>query len=196
MQHDASTTKRFQVTPEGETLILKKNQQIFFTRKLQTTVAKDFYWPPSSTRAQTMPLFPPPEKRKPEGKAAVHPEGTAIKKQENTTTNQLVTRKIHTNRLHTKLSNTIEDRIHVTANQLHYILKRMIYIFEHCAKSKRNYKSLHKVAEEHDLKPGEIICPDLISQKKPSYGGSKNRILIQDSDINQNCLYSQIQKKI
>ena len=47
---------------------------------------------------------------------------------------------------------------------------------------KNKQKLLHKVAEERKLKTGEIIYPDLISQRKPSYGGSKNWILIQKSD--------------
>ena len=39
--------------------------------------------------------------------------------------------------------------------------------------------------EERDLKPGKIIYIDIISQKKPSYGGSKNWVLIQDCDTKQ-----------
>ena len=38
------------------------------------------------------------------------------------------------------------------------------------------------MAEERDLKPGEMIYLGLSSKKKPSYGGSKNWIIIQDSD--------------
>ena len=36
--------------------------------------------------------------------------------------------------------------------------------------------------EERDLKPGKNIYLDISSQKKPSYEGSKNWIIIQDSD--------------
>ena len=61
----------------------------------------------------------------------------------------------------------------------------MVDFFEYCAMSKSKHKLLHKVAEEHDLNPGEIIYLDIISQKKPSYVGSKNWILIQDSDTKQ-----------
>ena len=41
------------------------------------------------------------------------------------------------------------------------------------------------MAEECDLKPVKMIYINLISQNKPSYRGSKNLILIQDSDTNQ-----------
>ena len=41
------------------------------------------------------------------------------------------------------------------------------------------------MAEERDLDPGKIIYLDFITQKKPSYGGSKNWILIQDLDTRQ-----------
>ena len=50
---------------------------------------------------------------------------------------------------------------------------------------KIKHEVLHKVAEERDLKPGKMIYLDLSSQKKTSYGGSKNWILIQDLDTNQ-----------
>ena len=75
--------------------------------------------------------------------------------------------------------------MHATKNQLHYILKGVLDFFECCAMSKRNHKLVYKVLEEHDLKSGEIIYLDLMSKKKPGYGGSKNWILIQDSYIRQ-----------
>ena len=37
------------------------------------------------------------------------------------------------------------------------------------------------MAEERDLKPGEMIYLGLSSKKKPSYGGSKNWIIIRVS---------------
>ena len=43
-------------------------------------------------------------------------------------------------------------------------------------------KILHKVAQERNLYPGESMYLDLSSQKKIGYGGSKNWILIQDSE--------------
>ena len=39
--------------------------------------------------------------------------------------------------------------------------------------------------EEHDLNLDKIIYIDLISQKKPSYGGSNNCIIILGSDTKQ-----------
>ena len=50
--------KGFQLKSKGETLILKKNQPRFvLTRKCRKNMAKDFYWPLGSTRAQNTPLF-------------------------------------------------------------------------------------------------------------------------------------------
>ena len=54
---------------------------------------------------------------------------------------------------------------------------------------KSNQKLTHKVAEKQEINPGKIIYIEIISEKKASYGGSKNWITIQDSDIKQNCLY-------
>ena len=47
---------------------------------------------------------------------------------------------------------------------------------------KRKHNVLHKLVQERDPMSGETIYLGLISQKKPNYGGSKNRILIHDSD--------------
>ena len=52
------------------------------------------------------------------------------------------------------------------------------------------------MVEEQDFKPGEMIYIDISSQKNPSYGGSKNLILIQDSYTKQKLYYSQRQKNI
>ena len=46
--------------------------------------------------------------------------------------------------------------------------------------AKIKQKLLHKVEEEHNLKPGEMIYLGLISQKKPGNGGSNNWILVED----------------
>ena len=63
-----------------------------------------------------------PKKRNTEGKASIHPEGTTIKKQGNTTPKQIATRKIHANELHTKLR-LGEDRMRANAKHLRYIAK-------------------------------------------------------------------------
>ena len=57
---------------------------------------------------------------------------------------------------------------------LHYSVMGMLEVFKDYAMEKRRHKCLHKVAEERNLKPGEMIYLDISSQKKPSYGGSKN----------------------
>ena len=57
----------------------------------------------------------------------------------------------------------------------------MVEFFEYCAMSKSKHKLLHKIAEERELNAGEMVYLDIISQKKPSYGGSNNCIFIQDS---------------
>ena len=54
---------------------------------------------------------------------------------------------------------------------------------------------MHKVVEEWDINPGKMIYLDIISQKKPGYGGSKNWILLQEPDTNKNGLSSQTQEK-
>ena len=73
----------------------------------------------------------------------------------------------------------------VTTYHLHYNVKGILEVCQYCATVKRNHKSIYKVAEERNLNLGKMICLDLRSQKKLSYGGSKNWILIQDSDTKQ-----------
>ena len=92
----------------------------------------------------------------------------------------IATRKNHTNELNAKLGRPVEYRMHAIKNHLHYRVKGALHICEDCAMKKKNQKLLHKLAEERDLNPGEMIYLDSISQKKPSYGGSNNWILIQD----------------
>ena len=93
--------------------------------------------------------------------------------------------KIHANHLHAKLGHTGEDRMHATANHLHYSVKGTLEVCKEYSTAKIEQKYLHKVAEERDLKPGETIYLYLISQKKSSYGGSKNGVLMKDSDTKQ-----------
>ena len=72
--------------------------------------------------------------------------------------------------------------MHATEKYLHYSVKGTLEVRWEFTVVKSKHKSLHKVAEEHNLKSGKIIYLDLSSQNKPGYGGSKNWILIQDSD--------------
>ena len=83
-----------------------------------------------------------------------------------------------------------------SAKNLNYSIKGALDICECFATSKSNHKLLRKVAEELDLDMGNMIYIDFISQKKPSYGGCKNWIIIQDSVTKQNGIYSQRQNNI
>ena len=76
-----------------------------------------------------------------------------------------------------------------TSKVLHYRVKGGLEVCKDCAVEKTIRKSLHKVEEERNLNPGKMIYLDLISQRKPSYGGSKNCILIQDSVIEQKTVF-------
>ena len=69
-----------------------------------------------------------------------------------------------------------------TAKNLHEIMKGTLEVFEYFATKESKHKSLPKLTEERDLKPGEMIYLDLSPQKKPSYRGSKNYIVIRYSD--------------
>ena len=94
-------------------------------------------------------------------------------------------REIHINKIHAKLGHPGEDRMRATTNHLHYSKKWGIEISKDCATVNIKQKLPRKVTEERDLKPEEMIYLEIISSKKPSYGGSKSWILIQDSDIKQ-----------
>ena len=63
--------------------------------------------------------------------------------------------------------------------------KGVLEVCEGCAMDKVKQKMLPNVTEEQDLNPGEMIYLDLSSKNKTSYGGSKNWILIQNSDTKQ-----------
>ena len=85
--------------------------------------------------------------------------------------------------------------MHATTKNLHYSIKETLEVCEDCATAKSKQQLIHKVAEERNLKPGKMIYIVITSQKKPSYGGSKNWILIQDSKT-KNGLSSRRQKNI
>ena len=96
-----------------------------------------------------------------------------------------MTRKIHVSKLNAKLGFTREERMRTATNNLHYSVKGTLEVCEECVTARRKQKFLYKVVEERELNPGEMIYPDLSSQNKPRHGGSKNWILIQDSDTKQ-----------
>ena len=80
----------------------------------------------------------------PEGKACIQPKGMDVKKQENTTTKQIVTQKFYANDLHVKLGHPSEDRMRVIIKYLHYIIKDTLDICEECATEKSNRNSYKK----------------------------------------------------
>ena len=84
-----------------------------------------------------------------------------------------------------KIGHPGEDSMHATAKHLNYIVKGNLDVCEDYTMEKKNQKLLHKVAEERNLKPAEMIYLYLSSQRKPGYGGYKNWILIQESDTKQ-----------
>ena len=94
-------------------------------------------------------------------------------------------RKIYANNLHAKLGHPREYMIRVNMKHLRYSVKGTLEVCKVCATAKINQKLLHKQADERNLKMGKMIYLYLIPQKKPSYGGSENWILIQDSDTKQ-----------
>ena len=82
--------KGFQVKSKGETLIFKKKStNICFEKKISNNSGKGFLLTIKLYKSKNNAAIPPPENKNPEGKAAAHPEETAIKKQENKTTKKL-----------------------------------------------------------------------------------------------------------
>ena len=181
--------KGIKVTSEGESLILKKNPtDICVDKKMEKHGGKGFLLAIKFNRNTNNAALLVPEKRNPEGEASVHPEGMTVEKREQKTTEQQATQKIRVKELRAKLGSPIEDRICATVKHIHYSIKGMIQVYEDSAIVKSKHKFLHKVAEERDLKPGETIYLDISSQKRSSYGGYKNWILIQDSGTRKNYL--------
>ena len=78
--------------------------------------------------------------RKPEGKAYIQPKRTDVKKQENTTTKQIVTQKVYANDLQVKLGHICKDSMRVIVKHLHYSIKETLEICEECAIEKIKQK--------------------------------------------------------
>ena len=74
-----------------------------FGKKLANNRGEGFLWASKFYKITNDIAIPPPKKRNPEGKSTVNPGGTAIKKQDETTTNQQTMRKIHVNELHARI---------------------------------------------------------------------------------------------
>ena len=129
--------KGFKLTSEGETLILKKNStEILFDKKIVNKSGKEFILTTKFHKSTNDTTLLEPNKRKTEDKTDLQLEGTAVKKQENTTTTKNATHKVHTNKLHVKLVHPGEDRMQATAKHLHYIIKGALDICEDCATAK------------------------------------------------------------
>ena len=79
--------KRFQVTSEGRTLILKKNSTgISFDEKMVNKAEEGFLQTTNFNKSANDADLLDPQKRKPEGKAAIQLRGVDSKKQENKAT--------------------------------------------------------------------------------------------------------------
>ena len=102
-------------------------------------------------------------------------------------------REIHANDLHVKLTHPGEDSMRATVKHLQYSVSGTLEVCKDCDTAENKQKSIHKVVEE---RAGKMISLDLISQKKPSYRGFNNWILILDSDTNKNGISSQWQDNI
>ena len=141
--------KYFQLTSEVETLIHKKNQpQFVLTRKWRAKPAKDFYGPPSSTRAQKMPLFWTPRRvsqkvSQPSNLKGRPPINKKIQQPNKTWHGKFI--KISSTK---NLGYTREDRMCTTTKHLHYRMKGELDVCEECATVKTRHNLLHKVAEE------------------------------------------------
>ena len=80
----------FQVTSEGESLILKTNStEICFDNKLANSGGKGFLLTTKLCKNPNYAAFLVPEEQKTEGKSYVQTQGVAIKQQDKTTTKNL-----------------------------------------------------------------------------------------------------------
>ena len=108
----------FQLTSEGETLILKGKTEICFDKKMENKSGEVFLLNTKFYKSADNAALLVFKKRNTEGKETIQPEGAAVKRQENTTTKHIVLWKVHANELHAKLSHHVEDRMGTTAKHL------------------------------------------------------------------------------
>ena len=88
------------MTSEGETLILKKTStEICCDEKTANNGSKEFQLTTKFYNSASGATILVPMKWNPKGKAALHPEGTDFKKQENRTTKQIMMYTSHSNKL-------------------------------------------------------------------------------------------------
>ena len=73
--------KVFQLTPEGETLILKKKStNIRFDKKIANKASEGFILTTKFYKSANYAALLAPDKRNPEGKTDIQPEGIAVNK--------------------------------------------------------------------------------------------------------------------
>ena len=116
---------------EDEAPILEKNTtEISFDKKMANNGCEGFLPTTKFYKNANYTALLDPGKRKTEGKVDVQLDGTSAKNQEQRTTNQLATCKIHANELHTKIGHPGEERMSATAKSLHYNVKGTLEICE------------------------------------------------------------------
>ena len=126
-----SPQKGFQVASEDETLILKKNStDIIFDEKMANKTIKGFLLTTNFYKSTNDAALLDLKNRNTEVMEIAHTEGMAVKKQYNMTTKKIATQKIHASKLHMNIGHPGEDRMHVTTNQLQYIVKETLEVFE------------------------------------------------------------------
>ena len=115
------------MTLESESIIPKRNSDnICFDKKMANISGEGFLLTTKFYKSAHNADILSPDKRNPEGKSDVQPEGTGVKKQNNTTTKRISLQKIHANNIHKKLGHTREDMMGATVKRLNYSIKEMI----------------------------------------------------------------------
>ena len=75
----------------------------------------------------------------------MEPEQAAVNKQDNMTNKQVVTQKIHINKIHTNPVNPGEDMMCNTTNNIHCIIRGALDAYKDCATAKIKQELLHTV---------------------------------------------------
>ena len=129
------------MTSDGDILILRrKSTKIRFGEKIENNgskgliLATNFFTNPNDAALLV------PNNQNPGIKVDVDPEGVKAEKQEQMTTIQQATRKVHINELHTNLIHSGEDRMHATVKHIHYSVKGPLEVCEDFSTVKINHK--------------------------------------------------------
>ena len=89
-------------------------------------------------------------------------------------------KKFNAEYLHQMLGHTNKRTEVSTANYYNWEIEGTTSVCEQCAKAKAKQKNLNKVTEERSKEVGERLFFDITPMKHPSYGGSRNWLLILD----------------